>query len=190
MKTLTTPLSNRIIFLLIINLALAGFVQAAPKRHVMENKNIRMIIIPRTAQQMAAFYEGREFPRNAINVTAEACFFTVGIHNKSQNILWLNTNNWSLNTTTGSLSLLSREYWTMRWKELNIPQRFQSTFRWTLLPNQLDFQVDEREGGNITLARTDAPFTLAARFNTGVDKKGAPINLVFNNLSCAKDKTP
>jgi len=185
-----TYLSHRIIFLLAINLAFAGLLHAAPKRHVIENNNVRMVIIPRTAQQMAAFYEGREFPKEAINATDEACFFTVGIHNKSRNILWLNTNNWDLNTSSDSLSLLSREYWTMRWKELNIPQRFQSTFRWTLLPSQLDFQEDEREGGNITLARTNAPFTLTARFNTGADKKGMPINIVFNNLSCAKDKKP
>ena len=165
-------------------------VHAAPKRHVIENPKIKMVVIPRTAQQMAAFYEGREFPANAINATHNACFFTIGIRNKSQSILWLDTREWTFTTKTQPLSLLSRSEWRQRWKTLGLEQRFQSTFRWTLLPNQLDFQPDEREGGNITLPRTDAPFTLTARFATGANKKAAPLTIVFKDLRCGKDPAP
>ena len=175
--------ATHIIILLLISLQ----IMAAPPRHVVENPNIKMVVIPRTAEQMAAFYEGREFPAKAIDATRDACFFTIGIHNKTQNILWLNTDNWSITTKTGSMSLLSREHWIQRWKKLNLQQRFQSTFRWTLLPNTLDFQVDEREGGNITLPRTNTPFTLTARFATGRDKNGEPINITFKDLRCAEE---
>ena len=173
------------IFLLLISTLATSNLQAAPKRHVVENPKIRMVVIPRTAQQMAAFYEGREFPVNAINATGDACFFTIGIHNKSQHILWLDTDNWTFTTATGTLSLLSRAHWTQRWKELNLQQRFQSTFRWTLLPNQLGFQPDEREGGNITLARINTPFTLTARFTPKINNRVKPSIITFKNLRCA-----
>lgn len=47
----------------------------------------------------------------------------------------------------------------------------QPTFRWTLLPENLDFQPDEREGGNIMLPRTRDPL----------------LRLKFDNLYCAED---
>jgi len=175
--------TSRIIILLLISLQ----VMAAPQRRVVENPNIKMVVIPRTAEQMAAFYEGREFPSKATDATRDACFFTIGIHNKTKNILWLNTANWSITTKTGSIPLLSREHWAQRWKKLNLQQRFQSTFRWTLLPNMLDFQVDEHEGGNITLPRTKLPFTLTAHFATHRDKSGEPINISFKDLRCAEE---
>jgi hypothetical protein len=65
---------------------------------------------------------------------------------------------------------------------------YQSTFRWTLLPAKLDFQADEREGGNITLSRTDKPFSLHATFATGKDKQGPRIDVQMKDLRCAEDK--
>lgn len=184
-----TYLKHRTTFLLLISLSITGILHAAPKRHVIENPKIKMVVIPRTAQQIAAFYEGREFPVNAINTTRNACFFTIGIHNKSKDILWLDTRDWAFTTATGTLSLLSRSQWTQRWKKINLSPRFQSTFRWTLLPNQLDFQADEHEGGNITLSRINTPFTLTARFATHADKNGKPLTVTFKDLRCAEDKT-
>jgi len=182
--------THHIIFLFLLCMPFISNSHAAAKRYVVENPQIKMVIIPRTAQQMAAFYEGREFPTNAINATKSACFFTIGIHNKSPSILWLDTRNWSLTTTSQPLALLSRSEWRKRWKALGLEQRFQSTFRWTLLPSQLDFQPDEREGGNITIARTETPFTLTARFATGAKKKGKPLTIVFKELRCSKDPAP
>jgi len=180
----------RIITLAVLYLSFSNGIHAAPTRHVVENQKMKMVVIPRTAQQMAAFYEGREFPANAINATRNACFFTIGIHNKTDTILWLDTPSWELKTTVHPLPLLSRKQWKQRWKALDLEQRFQSTFRWTLLPDQLDFQPNEREGGNITLARTDATFTLTARFATGPHKNGEPVIIKFENLRCAKDSAP
>lgn len=160
---------------------------ADTKRFVVENKFLKMVIIPRTAPQMAAFYEGREFPDNAIEATRGACFFTVGIENKTKDIIWLDSQHWQLSSADGPISLISKEQWKLRWKELNVPQRFQSTFRWTLLPKQLDFYPGEREGGNITILRQDQAFSLVAQFATAADKQGKPILVEFKNLRCAKE---
>jgi len=70
---------------------------------------------------------------------------------------------------------------------MQIPLEHQSTFRWTLLPEILDFQPEEREGGNIILPRSDQPMQIHASFPTRADKSGDPLTVIFNNIKCAKD---
>jgi hypothetical protein len=183
--------SRRITRLLLCFLILAlplGSSQAArPDRQVYETGTLKLTVIPRTPQQMAAFYEGRGFPRKAIELTRTACFFTIGIHNKTQDILWLETANWQFQTVTGPLKRITRDEWKQRWQQLGLALPYQSTFRWTLLPAGLDFQPGEREGGNITLPRTDKPFSLRAAFATGKDKQGPRIEVEITDLRCAED---
>jgi hypothetical protein len=136
---------------------------------------------------MAAFYEGRGFPGRAIELTRTACFFTIGLHNKTQDILWLDTANWQFQTAAGPLTRITREEWKQRWQQLGLALPYQSTFRWTLLPTTLDFQADESEGGNITLPRTDKAFSLRAAFATGKDKQGPRIEVEMTDLRCAED---
>jgi len=173
--------------MLLIGLSASHSSYAASNRQVNENQYIKMVVIPRTPQQMAAFYEGREFPKTAIDETRSACFFTTVIHNKSKNIIQHDYSRWQLNTDATTVSLISKQQWKQRWKQLNIPQRFQSTFRWTLLPEQLDFQAAEHEGGNITILRQAAPFDLVAYFTTVEQEKIKTIRMEFKNLRCAED---
>lgn len=69
---------------------------------------------------------------------------------------------------------------------MNIPQAHQSTFRWTLLPEQLDFRPNEAEGGNIILPWQDKPITIHAIFNTDKDKFAKPIEIKLDDISCKK----
>ena len=169
-------------------LPLGSLHAAKSDRRVYETNILKLVIIPRTAQQMAAFYEGRGFPAKAITLTRTACFFTVGIKNKTQDILWLDTSNWQFNTTSGPLKRISRNEWKQRWQGIGLDLPYQSTFRWTLLPAKLDFQPGEREGGNITLPRTDKTFSLHATFATGQDKQGSQIDVKMEDLRCAVNK--
>ena len=173
---------------IILSWPLGSLHAAKSERRVYETNILKLVVIPRTAQQMAAFYEGRGFPAKAITLTRTACFFTVGIKNKTQDILWLDTSNWQFNTTSGPLKRISRNEWKHRWQEIGLDLPYQSTFRWTLLPAKLDFQPGEREGGNITLPRTGKTFSLHATFATGQDKQGSPIDVKMEDLRCAVDK--
>ena len=188
MNNLRINLPAIVPFLLLTGLFISSTSSAATKRHVIENQFIKMVIIPRTAQQMAAFYEGREFPNRAIKATSSACFFTVGIHNKTKDLIWLDTEQWQLDSQGRGISLLSKQQWKQRWQKINLAQRFQSTFRWTLLPEKLDFQPGEHEGGNITILRQEKPFNLIANFATEANKQGKALRLEFKNITCAKDK--
>lgn len=183
------PLPRRItrslMCFLILALPFPASYAAKPERHAYEDDILKFTITPRTAQQIAAFYEGRGFPAEAIAVTQSACFFTIGIHNKSHDILWLDTANWHFQTANGPIQPISRQEWKQRWQQMGLELAYQSTFRWTLLPANLDFQADEREGGNITLPRTDKTFSLKASFARGKDKTGMPAVVHIPSLRCA-----
>lgn len=141
---------------------------------------------PRTPEQIAAFYEARGFARPMIELLAGQCYLTVFIHNRSREVIWLDLAQWRFSDAQGEIIRRDRAYWLQRWEAMAIPQAHRSTFRWTLLPERLDFRPDEREGGNIILPRTGRPITVSARFDTGADRGGAPIDIRFENVRCAE----
>ena len=159
-----------------------------PKGYLVETDALRLQLIPRTPAQMAAFYEGRGFPRAALEEVKKTCFMTVVIRNKSQTVIWLEPERWRFLTEKGELKRIDRAYWQSKWRQRNIPQAKRSTFGWTLLPEVRDLQPDEPVGGNIVLPLTDQPFSLEARFATGSDKRGKEIIVRFDTLRCAKDR--
>lgn len=153
-----------------------------------ENDRLKLRLIPRSPAQMAGFYEARGFPAPMIDELKQACFITVGIHNKSNDILWLDLGNWQFSLDGQPLRRIQRNEWKTRWKKMGVPLASQSTFRWTLLPEQLDFHPGEREGGNITLERVSGEFTLSAHFDRGAQRQAAPLRVHLKGLQCAKDK--
>lgn len=180
-----SPIARFLLCFIITMLPFGALQAAGANGYTHESGILKFTIKPRTAQQMAAFYEGRGFPAEAVRLTREACFFTVGIKNKTRDVLWLDTGTWQFNTPSGPLQAIRRDEWKRRWQKIGLEQSFQSTFRWTLLPEQLDFQAGEREGGNITLPRTDATFTLHASFTGGKDKQGPHTAVEIKGLRCA-----
>jgi hypothetical protein len=142
---------------------------------------------PRTPNQMGSFYEGRGFPDNMLNVIKQQCYITVGITNKSNQKIWLDLVNWEFTAAGKSLKREHRDYWKQRWNDMAIPLSKQSTFRWTLLPEALDFFPGERQGGNILLPFTREPISLKATFATGENKQGKQIIIFTNKLFCAED---
>jgi hypothetical protein len=63
-----------------------------------------------------------------------------------------------------------------------------STFRWTLIPETLDYLPDEEEGGNIILPRVEGPITVKASFATGDDRQGPVVTIEYDKLYCATNK--
>lgn len=145
-------------------------------------------LVPRSPEQMSAFYEARGFPRQMIDLLATTCYMTVRIKNTSQDVIWLDLAQWQFSSGETSLHRFHRNEWLQRWQTINVPLRFQSTFRWTLLPESLDYQPGEEEGGNIILTHTDKPITLQATFPTAQDKLGEPYRLTIKDLRCAEDE--
>lgn len=154
----------------------------------LENDWLQVRVMPRTPEQVAAFYEARGFPQAAIDALRGVCFLTVGVRNKSDTVIWLELKNWRVASGASTVKRLDRAYWHERWEQLDVPRASRSTFGWTLLPEERDLQPHEPVGGNLTLASTEQRFTVEALFVTGADKRGDPIVLRFNNMRCASDE--
>ena len=183
MQTQTIRLQS-IAGLLALFLSVPGGADTMP---VYDSPDLAVGLMPRTPQQIAAFYEARGFSKPMVERLKQQCFITVWVHNKSDHIIWLDLARWKFSNSTGTVTRRDRHYWKAEWNEMQIPLAHQSTFRWTLLPELLDFQPEEREGGNIVLPRSDKPMQFNANFPTGENKSGIPISVVFNNIECAKN---
>ncbi len=155
-----------------------------PEGPSVENRWMKLRLIPRTPEQIAAFYEARGFPGRAVEVLAQSCFITAIIRNRSDDVVWLELDRWRFESPAGTIERLDRAYWKARWQQLNVPQASRSTFGWTLLPEVRDLRPAEPAGGNVTLPQTDSTFGLEARFYTGADKSGEEIVVRFENLQC------
>jgi hypothetical protein len=151
-----------------------------------ENDQLLVVLIPHTAEQMAAFYEARGFPRDAINRIRQTCFVTVHVRNKSRSTLWLEQKNWRTTSNGKPLPRLGRDYWDGQWNEINLRLASRSTFGWTQLPLVRDLQPDEPVGGNIVFPGTTTSFNLEARFYVGQDKRGGMLVTRFENIQCPK----
>lgn len=160
---------------------------AEPAEYRHESADLLMVLRPRTPEQMAAFYTGRGFTPAMIKFLQQQCFITVFIKNKSRDIIWLDLSRWRFRNADGPIQRLHRDAWKQRWQSMGIPLAHQSTFRWTLLPEKLDFQPDEREGGNLILPRLGKAFRIEAKFPTRADAAGTPIKIQFDSVSCAVD---
>lgn len=167
---------------------LAGILGVVTQPYHVRTDDVLIEFAPRTPDQMSSFYEARGFPRAMINKIRDTCYITVRIHNTSQQQIWHELENWQFSVDGKPLVREHRDVWKQRWQDMDIPLRFQSTFRWTLLPETLDYLPSEIEGGNIVLPRTDQPITLKASFKTGKDKKGSVINIEYDKLQCINDK--
>ena len=151
-----------------------------------ESDELLMVVIPRTPEQMAAFYEARGFPQQAIDKVTATCFVTIHIDNKSRRVTWLETANWQLTSQGKTLDILDRDSWDTTWEEIDLPQAFRSTFYWTQLPPVVDLHPDEPVGGNIVLPGSTERFDIEANFKTGADKQGEPLQVRFTNIECAR----
>lgn len=177
------PYSLRITLVMLLFVPLLAHAQADELRH--DSPLMTLQIGPRTPEQIAAFYEARGFQADMVAVLRQQCYLTVFMHNKSHDIIWLDLQDWEFDNPAGPLERLDRDHWRKHWEAMGIPMAHQSTFRWTLLPERLDFLPGEREGGNIILPRLDQPFRIRARFATGADGSGPPIQVEFKRVECA-----
>ena len=155
---------------------------------VCATKPVEIKFVARTQDQMQSFYEARGFPEEMLNIIRQHCLITTIIHNVSDDIVWLEMKNWQFSIDGKPITRKSRADWKQFWTQMSIPLPNQATFHWTQIPDELDYLPGEREGGNITLPRTDQPITIRASFATGRDKQGPTYNVEFNDVRCAENK--
>ena len=161
---------------------------AAPQPNVVSTEDMEIQFVPRSPDQLMSFYEARGFPSEMIDILSKQCFITVRIHNKSKQIIWHDLGSWQFSHNGQPLKREHRNYWLDKWHEMEMPLASISTFRWTLLPETLDYLPDEDEGGNIILPRVEGPIALKTRFATGDDRQGDVITIEYDRLYCAENE--
>ena len=154
---------------------------------IVKNADMEIDFTPRTPNQMGSFYEARGFPKEMRDVLKRQCFITVGILNTSNKKIWLDLSNWRFSAAGKPIHRDHRDVWKKRWQDMGMPLNKQSTFRWTLIPETLDYLPGEHEGGNIVLPFTDKPISITATFATGENKQGKQITITTDKLFCAED---
>ena len=154
-----------------------------PGPHI-ENRDLLVVLRPLTAEQTAAFYEARGFPREAIDIIKSTCFVTVHVRNRGKQVIWLDTGHWSFTHDGKPLRHLDKSWWDAQWARIDLRQASRSTFGWTQLPLQRDLQPDEPVGGNIVLPGDTRRFDMTLRMATGADRRGEPVILEFSDVEC------
>lgn len=164
----------------------AGKDTAKSKEPFYESKTkwFTLRLVPRTAEQMAGFYEGRGFSREAIDHIRSRCFVTAMLRNTSTTVVWLELANWEFRNKQGPVARVGRPVWKREWTEQGLPAAHQATFSWTLMPESRDLQAEEPVGGNITLPRVDGPITLRASFYLGADRSGGKHEVTIRGDLC------
>lgn len=149
-----------------------------------ETGEFLFVLMPRTPEQMAAFYEARGFPPAAIGNIKATCFVTVHIENRSRRTIWMEPDSWTFSSKGQPLQRLDSNYWKLQWDAVGLPQANRSTFGWTQLPAARDLQPGEQVGGNIVLPGTTGSFDLEAVFQTGQERRDTPLSVRFENVTC------
>lgn len=140
---------------------------------------------PHTPLQMAAFYEARGFPVQAIRELNNACFMTISVINLRRDIVWLEPQRWVMRDKAGRpVPLLDKAHWDKKWQLHNVPASARTAFRWTQLPMSRDLQPEEPVGGNISFIPRNGPFSLELRFSKGADKDRGEMNMRITGLRC------
>ena len=150
---------------------------------VQTREGVAVSISARSPEQIEAFYAARGFPTSAVSTFRNLCFFTVGIRNGSNDVVWLELKRFSLKDDSGkNIARITRPQWKKKLRALGVPQASQSTFGWTQLPEQRDLQPDEPVGGNIAIPRQGGRMLLKVDFR----RDGKPnLEFEFPGLRCA-----
>lgn len=154
-----------------------------PLEYVDDEVYMRLVI--RSEDQLSGFYVGREFPKAAIDEILKTCFITPIVKNKAFEALWVEPDTWSFTIGGKTITRIKRDYWKEVWADVSLSLAHQATFGWTLMPEIRDLRFDEGVGGSLVIPRQTKPFTLKARFNTGLNKEGEAKIITFKDISCA-----
>lgn len=178
------------LLLLVLGAAAASEERRQFQGPYIETDDLLVVVIPRTPEQMAAFYEARGFPAAAIALIRETCFLTVHIENRGDDILWLDLDRWRFTADGKPLARIDPDDWETRWDSIELRQASRSTFGWTQLPALRDLHPDEPVGGNLVFPGTTGSLTITADFPSGADRHGQSISVGFGQLHCAHGTAP
>ena len=160
---------------------------ALAERPEYEDNDVYAKVIIRSADQLAAFYHGREFPQRAIDEILKVCLVTPIIKNKRFDRMWIDLDAWEFSVADEKVERLNRSYWKVQWQKIMLPLRHQATFGWTLMPEKRDLRVDEGVGGSVIIPWQDKPVDLLIQLpvEQAKEQSGKVKKIMFKGLLCS-----
>jgi len=179
----------RLFYLMVLFFTSSNTINAAERNLTYKDKDIFLRFIEFTPEQIAAFYHGREFSKKAINKLTQSCFVTVIIKNKTDDILWVDLDEWQFSQAGKQFNRQTRQYWQQQWDKVGLKKAHRATFGWTLMPTRRDLYPNEGVGGRIPIPMQDKPFSVTLNFPTAKNKKGKVKSIVMKNMICKSNDT-
>lgn len=176
----------RCLIVLLLALPVPSLAAEKKDKNRYEDDDIVFRVVPRQNDNIAAFYEGRGFSKEAIAEINKTCYITFLMRNRSRNVIWLDLDSWRVTSEDKTFKRLTRSYWKQKWQEMGVSLAHQATFGWSLLPDVRNLYPDEPVGGSVTYSFTDAPITVEAHFKLGEDKDKGEKVLRFENVRCVE----
>ena len=167
-------------------LALVWATAASADEATRDLSGLTVDVVIRTSEGVAAFYEARGFPPEALAVVRDACFIGVIAVNRTREVIWIEPGRWEFRDARGALPRLTPEDWNRRWDRVALEPAKRATFRWTQLPDARDLQPDEPVGGNVTLPAPRGPVTVTMKFRS--ETTGQDRTTEFGGILCGETK--
>ena len=180
-------MSCKAIFVAGLLMFYAGGVSAADSETVFEldEEDIYARLVVRSADQLSAFYQGREFPDSALKEILKVCMITPIIKNRQYDVAWIKLDQWQFTVDDKVISRLDRSWWKTVWQKQALPLRFQATFGWTLMPEERDLRLDEGVGGSVVIPWQDKPVNLLIRLPVEQGDKKSMREIEFKGIMCS-----
>lgn len=158
-------------------------------KHVAEAAEVRLTANPLGIASRIAFYAARGFPAEAIRPYAQACGFSLGMHNGSAATVRTRLADWQAVGADGrTVALRPPASWDARWDAAGISPPARIAFRWAQFQAENVFEPGDWIMGMATLDGTPAePFRIVARFRDAVTDRAAGQETVLQGLECARD---
>lgn len=132
-----------------------------------------------------AFYTARGFTAEAIRPYAQACGFSFGMQNGSQQTLTTRLTDWQAVDAHGrKIPLRPLEDWDAEWQKAGVSQPARIAFRWAQFQTENTFEPGDWIMGMATLEmRPNTPVRLIARYR---DAQGNH-EITLKRIACAND---
>jgi len=152
------------------------------------NEYMTLRLVQRLPDQTRAYFAGRGFKPNEVNIIAGHCIFQTVFTNISsgdkKRVVEHEIRNWKYHYKGEVISMKPREDWKPFWQEKKVAQAQIVAFEWSLLPSRQIFEAgDYNWGMTVFDVPHGASFDLDISWKVDGEQQSARIK----NVTCAKD---
>ncbi len=144
----------------------------------------------RLPDQTRAYFEARGFDQPSAEIAGTSCLFQTMIKNTGDipgSFIKADLSEWKVVSNGNTTSMQLRDYWKKLWLEKKQPQSARIAFKWSLLPGNIDYDINDFNWGMTSYGlppgtRFDLHFTWS--------RDGKSYSGVISDVKCPDDLHP